>query len=341
MTLETRVLERAPAAWDALVREDPHATPAHRPAIWDALAAAVSGGAPRLVAVERGGALVGGMPVVLERRAGFHWIRALPHLLSGAPLAADGARDAVERACGVALAGLARACGAVGGEWTLYRPEGGDDEPAAFAAVPGTTTWVETAVVDLAGGLDAARARAGRRMRQYARNAPAGLAFGEEPEALEEVYALHLRQARGWPGYRPVPLEVSRRLVEGRDAEGAPLARLFALRDHGRIAAATLFLDHSRELFAWWSGIHPRARNRHLFPLLLWHAIEWAAGAGRARVNLGGSAGRASLVAFKQALGAADARIPVRWLAPAGGGLAGWVAALQARRRARRPRGTA
>lgn len=344
MSLEVRILENAPAAWQALVRDDPDASPTHRPGAWDALAAAVASGATRFVAVERGGVLVGGMPLVIERRAGLHWIRALPHLLPGAPLAVDGAHAEVDRACGRALAELARTLNAVGGEWTVYRPGGAGDEnlDEALELVPGETTKVETAVVDLSGGLEAAFGAAGRRMRQYVRNAPRTLGFAEEPEALEAVYALHLRQARGWAGYRPIPLEVSRRLLAGPERGAAPLARLFTLRESGRLAAGTLFLDHPRELFAWWSGIHGLSRGRHLFPLLLWNAVRWAATAGRERVNLGGSAGRASLIAFKEALGAREVRVPVRWIVPARSGVRGrLVAALQTRLRARRPRGAA
>jgi hypothetical protein len=36
---------------------------------------------PRFVAVERDGHLIGGAPLVIARRAGFHWIHALPFLL--------------------------------------------------------------------------------------------------------------------------------------------------------------------------------------------------------------------------------------------------------------------
>jgi GNAT superfamily N-acetyltransferase len=54
----------------------------------------------------------------------------------------------------------------------------------------------------------------------------------------------------------------------------------------------------------WWSGTHPDARGREAATLLLGSVVEWAAGAGRARVNLGGSAGLPALAAFKRALGA-------------------------------------
>ena len=341
-----RVLERAAAGWDALVRDDPSATPSHRPELWDALAAVLPGGAVRFLAVESDGVLIGGMGVVLERRAGFAWIHALPWLLGGAPLAVSGRQARADAGFAEALRALLREARSVGGEWAVYRPDGREDL-AALDRVPGHTTRVETALVRLEDGIDAARERLGRRMRQYLRNESRAFAFADEPEALDQAYVLHARQARGYRGFVPLPLELSRRLLGGgapaRDPARAsmpPLAHLFTLRSAGRLVAATLFLDHPRELFAWWSGISPRARGRHVFPLLLWRAVEWAAAHGRSRVNLGGSAGRASLIAFKEALGAEQVQFPVRWLEPEHArGPGRWVARLQAWRRRRLPRG--
>jgi hypothetical protein len=84
----------------------------------------------------------------------------------------------------------------------------------------------------------------------------------------------------------------------------------------------------------WWSGTHPDARGREAATLLLGSVVEWAAGAGRARVNLGGSAGLPALAAFKRALGARTELHPVRWLdarhaTPAGRALAAVQAALR------------
>ena len=347
MSVSFRILDDAPAAWDTLVRDDPGATPAHRPELWRMLADAIPGGRVAFVAVEERGTLIGGAGAVIERRAGFRWIHAQPWLLSGAPLAADGAHERVDAAVARGIHELMRALRPVGGEWACYRPHGPEPAVEALDVLPGATSRVETAVVDLAHGIDGARARLGKRLRQYLRNETRALDFQDEPGALEEVYVLHARQARGWRGYAPLPLELSRRLLANTIAtdtvgDAAPLAHLFTLRDHGRLLAATLFLDHPRELFAWWSGISPRARGHHVFPLLLWKAVEWAAARGRTRVNLGGSAGRASLIAFKEALGAEDREFPVRWLSADHATAAGRaIAALQAWRRRARPRGHA
>jgi hypothetical protein len=324
------------------VAADPCATPAHRAGLCEALAHTLPAMEVRFVVVERGGGLVGGAPLVIARRAGFHWIHALPFLLPGAPLAAPGMRAEVDAAIGCAIGGLQRGLRAVGGEWSLYRP--GEAGPAASALehVTGETRTAESAIVDLAGGIDGVRARMERKTRQAVRAARAsGLAFAEEPDALGEAYAFYARQAREWRGHRPRPIELSRRLLE-RGADGAPLARLFTVRDRRGLLSATLVLDHPREAMPWWSGAHPDARGREAATLLLGSVVEWAAGAGRARVNLGGSAGLPALTAFKRALGAATVVHPVRWLdarhaAPAGR----WLAAAQAALRRGRARGAA
>ena len=80
-----------------MLEEDPNATPAHRPVLWQALGDTAGELSPEFIAVERDGSLIGGCGVVVERRGGLHWIHALPYLLSGAPLAGPGAHSAVDR----------------------------------------------------------------------------------------------------------------------------------------------------------------------------------------------------------------------------------------------------
>ncbi len=334
-----RILDRPPPAWDRLLREDPNATPAHDPEVWAALADA-RGGVSRFIAVGDDGDLAGGMGVVIERRAGHHWLHALPYLLPGTPLARAGAHERVDSACGQALDELALELRVVGGTWVCHRPEGPPLAEDVLVRLPGVTTRIETAVVDLRAGLAAVQKRLQRTLGQHLRRIGGEFTFTEEPEALESVHVLHQRQSRGWSGHAILPIELSRRLLAvGRT--GVPRARLFVLREGGRLLAGTLFLDHPRELMAWWSGIHPQARRRHLFQVLLWRAIEWAATAGRERLNLGGSAGRGTLVSFKQALGAQEQTLPVRWI---GADYAPWtgklLASLQGRMRAGRARGS-
>lgn len=333
---------------------DPCATAAHRWRLCSVLAQTLPAMESRFVAVEREGRLVGGASVVIERRAGFHWIHSLPFLLPGAPLAAKGARGEVDAAVARSLAALQRELRAVGGEWSLYRVLEPPPASAAIEAVSGETRMEEAAVVDLAGGLDAAWSRMERKTRQAIRGArSAGLAFAEEPEALPEAYALYVRQARSWRGHRPRPAELSRRLLSPPTATGegsgagasgaeAPLARLFTVRDARGLLSAVLALDHPRELMPWWSGTHPDARGRDAAVLLLASVVEWAARAGRARVNLGGSGGLATVAAFKRALGATPVPHPVRWLDARHASPAGrMIAAAQAALRRRRARGEA
>jgi GNAT superfamily N-acetyltransferase len=323
--LEARVLPEPPTGWEALAAADPCATAAHRARFAPTLARSLPGMEPCFVAVEREGRLVGGAPVVIERHAGFHWIHALPFLLPGAPLAVPGERESVDASVASAVASLQRELRAVGGEWSLYRPGAAPVAPGALEAVGGETRVVESAVVDLSRGLEAAWARMERRTRQAIRAAREhGLTFGEEPDALPEAYALHVRQARAWSGHRPRPIELSRRLLAAAPPESGagggaqdlrvPLARLFTVRDGRGLLSAVLALDHPREPMLWWSGTHPDARGRQAFTLLLGSVVEWAARAGCRRVNLGASAGQPAVAAFKRSLGAQGVAAPVRWL---------------------------
>lgn len=329
----------APEGWDGLLAADPSASPAHRPEVWEAFAAALPGFAPRVAIVEEGGRVVGGAPVLVERRGGLHWLHALPWLLPGAPVALPGEHARVDAAVAGAFASLARELGAVGGEWALWRPDGPPVEDAALAPLGGETRMLAAAVVRLAGGLEAARGRVDRKHRQEMRRArERGLVFAEEPAALESCYALHAAQGARWRGHRALPLALSRRLLAA--AGGRPVARLFTLRLAGDLVSGALALDGPHETFVWWSGTHAAGRRLHAFPLLLWSIVEWAAAAGRARVNLGASTGLGQVAAFKQSLGADEVRYPVLWLdarhAPAHARAVAWA---QARLRRGRPRG--
>ena len=340
MGAAARCLDGPPGGWSDLLVGDPGATAGHRPALWAALAAVLPGLSVRCLAVAEGGALAGGMPVLVERRAGFHWLHALPFLLPGAPLARAGAQTIVDAAAAAGLRALQRETRAVGGEWALYRPAGPAVAPEALESPAGLTRWVEAAIVDLADGHEAAWVRVDRKARQEIRQARERLAFAEEPAALDEAYALHVAQSRAWRAHRPLPLELSRRLlVDAGDGLG-PVARLFTVRCGGALACATLALDHPREVMPWWSGADPGARRLHAFPLLLWSVVEWAQRAGRARVNLGASAGSGPVAAFKDSLGARLERYPVRWLDASAASAPGRaLAALQRRVRAGRPQG--
>jgi len=338
-----RILDAAPPGWSALVLGDPDATPAHRPEVWAALTQALSGMTLRFIAVERDGELIGGAPVVIERRAGLRWLHAMPFLLSGAPLARAGARESVDRAVACGIAELQRELAAVGGEWSLYRPHDAAVDGAALEVISGETRLVDTTLIDFESGIETVWRRLDRDTRYELRRARRrGLRFGEEPEALDEVFALHLAQSRAWPGHRPLPIELSRRLLAPSVSGGAAAARLFTIRDARGILGAALFLDHPREIFAWWSGSRPASREQHAMPFLFWTVVQWACEAGRVRLNLGGSVGLEKLGAFKRSLGARVHRYPVRWL---DGRRAGWIgrtlAGIQTRRRRGRFRGDA
>jgi hypothetical protein len=336
-------LESAPAAWGGLVASDVNATAAHRPGLWEAFAASRPGHTSRFLAVMESEALVGGALFVIERRAGFHWIHGAPMVLPGAPLATSGRHAEVDAAVAAALAALARSLAAVGGEWSLYRPEGPPVAAAALETPGGETRTLASAVIDLAAGSAAAWRRVERKTRQEITRARAqGVTVAEAPDALEEAYALHAAQSRRWRGHAPLALELSRRLLAAPADGGPPLARLFAARDRDGLLSAALALDHPRETLVWWSGTHPAGRERHAFALLLWAIAEWGAAAGRARLNLGASPGLGPVASFKQALGARAIAYPVRWLDARAASRAGRaLAALQGLARRDRPRGDA
>ncbi len=317
------VEDTEPAGWGGLVAADPSASPAHRPALWAALAAAIASFEWRVLVLRDSGALVAGVPVVLERRGPFRWLHALPWLLPAPPLAVAGAHARADGELASAFARLARACRAVGGSWSWYRPEGPEPAAEALERVPGETRRFEAATLPLAGGTGGLRDGMQRRQRQALDQALARRAtFAEDPAALDEACALHLAQSAGWPGHRPLPLELSRRLLRaGAGAE--PVARLFTLREAGELASAAFALDGPHETFLWWSGTHESARRSGAFVRLVWSVAEWAAARGRRRLDLGASTGLAPVAAFKRSLGAVSVGYPVRWLDASAAGWAG------------------
>jgi len=137
----------------------------HRAALWRAFADALPGMRAEFVAITSGGALIGGGGVVIERRAGLHWIHALPWLLPGAPWAAPGAAAEVDRAFAGALAARVCELRAAGGTWAAYRPDDPVDR-AALEAVGGETRRFEAALIELGEGVETAWRRIERRGRQ-------------------------------------------------------------------------------------------------------------------------------------------------------------------------------
>ncbi len=312
--LDVAVLDSVPDGWDALLAADPSASPTHRPEFWEALVAASPAFEWRVLVLREQGVLMGGAPLVISRRGPFRWLHALPWLLPAAPLARPGEHARVDRALCTAFAELAAEQRAVGGEWSFYRPEGPAPAAETLARVPGETRLFEAAVVSLGQGLDAVRAGMSRKQRQaLERSRERPLEFAEDAGALDEAYALHLAQSRHWPGHRPLPLELSRRLLRAGDRD-APVARLFTLRSQSGLVSTTLALDGPHETFLWWSGTHPDGRRAQAFLRLLWSVAEWASERGRRRLNLGASSELPHVSAFKSAVGALDVGYPVRWL---------------------------
>ena len=339
MSERAAALDHVPAGWGSLLAADPSASPSHRPEAWAALAAAIAGFEWRLLVHWADGELAAGAPVVLSRRGPFRWLHALPWLLPAPPLARPGAHATGDPAIARAFASLAREQRVVGGEWSLYRPEGPAPEPAVLASVPGETRWFEAALLRLDHGLEAVLRRMSRKQRQALEHARSrGYTFAEEPGALDEAHSLHLSQSRSWGDHNPLPLDLSRRLLAG--GGGEPLARLFTLRSRADLVSATLALDSPHETFVWWSGTHPEGRRGHAFAHLLWCICECSASRGRRRLNLGASTELPHVAAFKASLGAEAFRYPVRRLDARAAGWPGRaIGALQAIVRRGRPQG--
>ena len=334
----TRWLDAAPPEWDPLRRSDANATAAHGPELWAALASSTPGLQVRLLAVFDEHGLAGGMPVAIERRHGLDWISAMPWVLPGAPLARDGAHAAVDAAAAAAFASLQRERRAAGGLWSLYRPEGPAFAVPQAACPAGRLGEVETAWIAVDRGTEAAWRAIDRKSRQALARAREDLAFAEEPAALAEAWTLYARQARAWNGYRPLAIEMLRRLLASRDPRGEPCARLFTVRDARGLLSSVMVLDSRCEAFLWWSGTRSEGRAHQAFGVLAWSVVEWAARNGRKRVNLGASPGLAAVASFKDSLGATPFRYPVLWL---DGSHAPWTARVLARLRRRAPAGAA
>ncbi len=324
------VLDHVPSGWDALLAADPSATPAHRAVLWEAFAGALPGFSWRVLTHHEDGRLVAGAPVMRTQRGPWRELHALPWMLPGAPIALPGAHARADAALARTFAAYAAEECVAGGSWALYRPAGPAPEASSFEVVPGTTREVETALLPLTDGLEAQRAHMARKQRQALDQAlELPYTFTEEPEALGEAYALHLAQSRDWPGHRPLPIELSRRLLRSRDASG-PVARLYTLRVPGGLASATLTLEGAHETFLWWAGTHPGARRGSAFLRLVWEIAARAQAEGRARLNLGASLGLPFVAAFKRSLGAEGLTYPVRVLDASA---AGWPWAALARLR--------
>jgi CelD/BcsL family acetyltransferase involved in cellulose biosynthesis len=332
-------LDHVPAGWDSLLAADPSGSPSHRPEVWAALAAAIPGFEWRLLTHRQDGALVAGAPLVISRRGPFRWLHALPWLLPAPPLARPGAHAIGDRAIASAVAAFAREQRVVGGEWSLYRPDGPAPDEAMLASVPGETRWFEAALLRLDHGLEPVLKRMSRKQRQALDHARArGYAFAEEPDALDEAHALHLSQSHAWGPHRPLPLDLSRRLLAAGGSE--PSARLYTLRGRHGLVSATLALEGPHETFVWWSGTHAEGRRANAFAWLLWCVGERAAARGRRRLNLGASTDLPHVAAFKASLGAEVFRYPVRRLDARAAGVAGRaIGALQSLVRRGRPQG--
>src|SRR5258706_16350708 len=124
-------------------------------------------------------------------------------VLRGARLARPGRHAGGDHAVAAALAGLARDLGALGGAWSLSRPEGPPVAAEALAALAGETRVLESGVIDLTAGLEAAWRRVDRKTRQDIQLARTPLRFEADAADLDGAYVLPAPPPRRWRGHAP------------------------------------------------------------------------------------------------------------------------------------------
>lgn len=127
--------------------------------------------------------------------------------------------------------------------------------------------------------------------------------IGAGAEDVRAYHRLHeeLVASREWRGHR-YPLPLLMELAAMTEA-----VRLLVAEWEGNVIAGKLFLRDPDTVFYWQGAVDPRFHHLHASRAILDEAVRWAADAGAAALDLGGSAGIASLAAYKEAWGATRA----------------------------------
>lgn len=231
----------AAAAWDALVAASPYGTPFSRSAYARAAAEAF-GLRPRLLAVERDGALAGGV-VVFEKRRGPFRLGVVPPLTPYTPVVLAEPLDAADLPARTSpLDALLPALdGAFHAQALHLHPAMGDVRPFQWAG------WDASPRYTFAGPLaeaDAMRRDASKAVRKLLRRHDADFRFAEEPDAAALVEQLaqasegatdHAAAGRRRAFLRALPEPLLRLFVLRHAGDGTPAAALSVVTD-GRTA---------------------------------------------------------------------------------------------------------
>lgn len=310
ITLESRV---DPNAWAELTAADPSASFFHEPVWVDCLAASF----PHFrrayfLARDDAGSLVGGIPAIRSVRFGLTQLFSLPYGTYGTPLVRAATPDEAGRVRRALVRrwveetrrpGLVRAhlvpFGAAMPEPPGPLPPGGE-----FGGMPaGWRRMERTHLVDLTVGWEAlwsgqfdgdkrTEARKAQRLGVSVRREPG-------PAVADVIEGLYRRQSGAWRDHTPFPPGFLHRLVEAAPDRVA----VWVARHEARPVAAEMVFHHRDTATVWLTCGETAARRLGAGNLIYSEIMEDACRRGLATFNLGGSRGRASIEAFKEAFG--------------------------------------
>jgi len=287
------LLDSVPAECEELAATSPETTFYHTRLWLDAVAAAHARMSVACLAAEEDGRVRGYMPFFFVHTDPFRRAWSLPFGTYGGPVA-GGDRD-VQAALLERFRRLLEKRDIVEVGWTNY-----DDLEA-----PGSWTPMaqETHVVDLRPGYDAVfENQLARDRRQRSRRA---VRLGVEVYPshdrveLDKHYAIYHERMLGFKAPVIHPPVLFRKLFD----DGGDRVRLFIARRGDDVVGAHFNFCHRGEMIAWFGMASALGDKLQAGTLLYTETMRAACAEGFERYNLGGSLGRASLVAYKESLG--------------------------------------
>jgi hypothetical protein len=299
------VQERAPAEWSSLLAASEGADFFHGE-LWSRVVGRhLPVWRPVWLVARQGERLLGGMAAVRRRRAAWTQVESHYEGTSGGPLVrSDLDSQLQDRVFVVLLAACAR----------LGRPlptAAGCTLAAAraqrFGDLARQSGWLllpqPAAVLPLAGGQDHVEMHVLKKNRRNERNRSlkrgCTASITTDPGVLDDYYPIYLDMARHWR-IVPTPLGLLRDLL----CEGAGSAFLSCVHHAGQVIGGHLCVHYGDRVTAWNGATRPEHNDKFPSTLLIWNDIVEACRRGAAWLDLGGSAGIASLVNFKTLLGA-------------------------------------
>ena len=292
------------AAWDGWLAEREDAT-LYATSAWAALVARVFGHRTRRLVAERGGRLVGLLPLTEVRAPllGSKWISLPFDVGSGGPQGDD---EEAERALLARAVELARASPARYLELRGLRELAGAGELGFVPSAPLLVTRLE--VADEA----SAWARIEKHHQRSVRTAEKRGVAVRPARSLDDVRAFHavfLRTFRDF-GTPPYPWAWFREVWERLHSAGH--AHLLLAEVEGRLAGGMLLLGWHRTLLMKFAVALPEAVPLRPYAALYWAAIRLAAASGHRLLSWGSSApAQTGLLEFKERWGSTS--VPVRF----------------------------